>query len=149
MLREINEENYPIAIAAIRDILYMYYDLVNYDGFAHNIDTGTFDPMFFADCYLYEPPGIGFGIEVDLLHKGSAVAVLCKLSDIWDESCEIPESEFAFQVKRALEDDRFDHLPIAENCLRAAFQNEEKFRKLLGEVYEEYVLKFFKEIAQG
>lgn len=149
VLREINEENYPTAIAAIRDILYMYYELAQEKYFFHSVDTGTFDPLFFADCWFCEPPGGGCSIDVDLLHKGSAVAILCQLSDIWDESCEIPETEFAFQVKHALEEDRFDHLPLAEHTIRLAFQNEEQFRESLTEVYKTHVLEFFKKIAEN
>lgn len=143
VLREINEENYPTALSAIRDILYMYYELAQEGWFQHNIDTGTFDPLFFADCWFCESPGGGCSIDVDLLHKGSAVAVLCNLSDIWDETGEIPETEFANQVKHALEDDRFDHLPLAEHTIRLAFQNEEQFRESLAEIYKIYVLEFF------
>ena len=103
MVNEINEENYHTAIAAIRDILYMYYDLATgYEGFGHNIETGSFDPIFFADCYLFEPEGYTFGIDVNILHEGSAVAILCKFSDYWDEIHEPPEGEFASEVKRIL-----------------------------------------------
>ncbi|MEH1888469.1 MAG: hypothetical protein V7K92_03080 [Nostoc sp.] len=46
MVKEINEENYLTAIAAIRDILYMYSDLTSYGYFGHNIiETGSFDPF--------------------------------------------------------------------------------------------------------
>ena len=42
MVTELNEENYSVAINAICDILYMYYDLVeSYKGFGHNIETGN------------------------------------------------------------------------------------------------------------
>lgn len=147
-VNEINEENYLVAIDAIRDVLYMYYDLAS-DGFIHNIETGKFDPIFFADCYLFEPKGISFGIDVKLLHEGSAVAILCRLSDYWDEIGTIPEDNFAFEVKRMLTKGRLDHLPLAEQTIKLAFEDEEKFRDLLKDVYKEYVLEFFKKLANS
>ena len=148
MLNEINEENYAEAISAIRDILYLYYDLVeSYNGFGHNIDTGTFDLIFFADCYLFEPEGTTFGIDVNILHEGSAVAILCKLSDYWDEHGLLPNDEFVTQVKDILSEGRLDHLPLAEEAIKEAFQDEERFRDLLGEVYKNYVLRRFGKLA--
>lgn len=150
MVNEINQENYPIAINAIRDILYMYYDLVEgYKGFGHNIETGNFDPIFFADCYLFEPQGITFGIDVNVLHEGSAVAILCKFSDYWDEHGAKPEGEFASEVKRILSEGRLDHLPLAEQAIKFAFEDEDKFRDLLDEAYEKYVVQFFKKLAHN
>lgn len=149
MVNEINQENYPVAIAAIRDILYMYYDLVeSYEGFGHNIETGNFDPIFFADCYLFEPKGSTFGIDVNVLHEGSAVGILCKFSDFWDDHGTAPEGEFASEVKRILSEGRLDHLPLAEKTIKLAFQDEEKFRDLLDEAYEKYVVQFFKKCAK-
>ncbi len=148
MVNEINQENYPVAINAIRDILYMYYDLVeSYKGFGHNIETGSFDPIFFADCYLFEPQGITFGIDVNVLHEGSAVAILCKFSDYWDEHGAVPEGEFALEVKRILSEGRLDHLPLAEQAIKLAFEDEDRFRDLLDEAYEKYVVQFFKRLA--
>ncbi len=123
MVNKINEENYPVAIAATRDILYMYYDLVeSYEGFGHNIETGNFDPIFFVDCYLFEPKGFTFGIDVNILHEGSAIAILCKFSDYWDEHHTAPEGEFALEVKRILSESRLDHLSLAEETIKSAFQ---------------------------
>jgi hypothetical protein len=148
MLTEINEENYMVAISAIRDILYMYYDLVeSYNGFGHNIDTGNFDPIFFADCYLFEREGISFGIDVNILHEGSAVAILCKLSDYWDENDTLPKDKFILEVERLLSENRVDHLPLAEQAIKEAFQDEESFRDLLDKVYKSYVLQRFGKLA--
>ena len=150
MINEINQENYPAAIDAIRDILYMYYDLVeSYEGFGHNIETGNFDPIFFADCYLFEPEGTTFGINVNVLHEGSAVAILCRFSDYWDDNGTIPEDKFALEVKRILAEGRLDHLPLAEQTIKLAFEDEEKFRDLLDEAYEKYVTQFFKRLANN
>jgi hypothetical protein len=148
MVHEINEENYLVAISAIRDILYMYYDLVeSYNGFGHNINTGEFDPIFFADCYLFEREGMTLGIDVNILHEGSTVAILCKLSDYRDESGVLPDNEFVSQVRRTLSEGRLDHLPLAERAIKEAFENEENFRGLLGEIYENYVVGQFRKLS--
>jgi hypothetical protein len=103
ILKEINSDNYPQAVAALRDVLYMYYDLItSYGGFGHSIDTGTFDPFFYMDCYVNEPKGYTFGIDIDLIHKGAAVALLCRLSDYWDDYDEAPGGEFAAYIKQLL-----------------------------------------------
>lgn len=145
-VNEINEENYPVAIDAVRDILYMYYDLAS-DGFIHNIETGKFDPIFFADCFEYKDKS--FVIDVNLLHEGAAVAILCRLSDYWDENGVIPEDNFAFEVKRMLTKGRLDHLPLAEQAIKLAFEDEEKFRDSLKDVYKEYVFEFFKRLGNS
>lgn len=148
MVNEINEENYAVASKAIRDILYMYYDLItSYKGFGHNIETGSFDPVFFADCYLFEPKGYTFGIDVSILHEGSAVAIVCMFSDYWDEHGVAPEGEFAVEVKRLLSEGRLNHLPLAEEVIGSAFEGEQEFRDLLDEVYERYVVQFFKKLT--
>lgn len=147
MLKEINEENYVEAINAISDIMYMYYDLINsYEGFGHNIETGNFDPIFYVDSYLFEKERTSLGIDVSILHEGSAVAILCKLYDFWDEHDEIPEDNFAFKVKKILSEKRLDHLPLAEKAVELAFADEEKFRETLREVYEKYVVDFFRKL---
>ena len=150
MVNEINEDNFETAIAAIRDILYMYYDLVEgYEGFGHSIRTGSFNPIFFADCYLYERAGIGLGIDVSILHEGAAVAIICKLSDYWDENKEMIEDDFVLQVKRILSEGRLDHLPLAEQAIKIAFEDEDKFRDLLDEVYKSYVLQRFRKLSDN
>jgi hypothetical protein len=148
MVNEINQENYSVATNAIRDILYMYYDLVtDYKGFGHNINTGNFDPIFFADCYLFEPEGVNLGIDVNILHEGSVVAILCWLSDYWDENGVPPEGGFASEVKRILSEGRLDHLPLGEEAIKLAFEDEDRFRNLLDEAYQKHVVQFFKKLA--
>jgi hypothetical protein len=141
---EINEENYKSAISAIRDILYMYYDLVESEGFFHGTDTGSFDPLAYADCYLSEP----LGIDVGILHEGATVAILCRLYDYWDEIGELPEhDQLVNEVRRMLPKGRFDHLPLAERAITAAFRDEDEFWNLLPQVYKDYVVERFKKLA--
>jgi hypothetical protein len=117
----------------VRDILYMYYDLKeSYDGFGHSIETGSFDALSYVDCYLSEPPGKTFGIDVGLLHEGATVAILCRLSDYWDETGELPETDFVRRVDSMLSEDRFNHLPLGEQAIVAGLRDEDEFRDLIG-----------------
>lgn len=59
-----------------------------------------------------------------MLHEGSAVAILCKFSDYWDEFHEPPEGEFALDVKRILFEGWSDHFPLTEQAIKLAFGNE-------------------------
>ena len=44
----INNENYEEAYDAIRDILYLYDDMVtSYSRFGHNLNLGKFDPLIY------------------------------------------------------------------------------------------------------
>lgn len=146
---EINSDNYPTAIAAIRDILYMYYDMTkSYGGFGHNIETGHFDPIFFINSYLHEPPGYSFEIDLEILHKGSAVSLLCELSDQWDDHEEVPSGDLTEKLQRLLSEDRFRHLPLAEECMALALADEQLFRDKLQEVYLTYVESFFRSLIR-
>ena len=83
---DITADTIPYAQAAIRDILYLYVDMAkSYGGFGHNIDTGTFAPLEFIDSRVDCEPGCTFGIDEDLLHAGSSIAILCSISDCLDE----------------------------------------------------------------
>src|SRR5262245_43087987 len=54
---------------AVRDILFLYRDLTDYDGLTEVGETGTFDPWRFLDCTLeYDDED-----TAQLLHQGAAV----------------------------------------------------------------------------
>jgi hypothetical protein len=146
----INTENLDLAVAAIRDILYMYYDLIaSYRGFGHNIDTGEFDPMAFLTCSLEVPAGQGFGLDLELLHEGAAIAILCDLSDSWDErdgpTLDWPRLAWAQQQ---LSSGAFSSMPTLERAVRLGFEGtEDDFRHALEGVYGEYVIGLFNQLV--
>lgn len=57
----ITEDNFEQAHQAVRDILYLYHQAVtSCGGFGPDLNTGSFDPFFFLQAELKEPPGISF-----------------------------------------------------------------------------------------
>lgn len=149
----ITEANYQQAFDAIRDILFMYVDLIkSYGGFGHNIDRGKFSPLEFVDAPILEPEGYTFGIDVALLQNGSAIALLCELSDAWDEyqTWNIKTWPLIPNIKGANESRRFSHLPEIQEAFDLGFgENEEAFREQLQKVYKTYVCGYFDSLAKN
>lgn len=148
-MSEINSDNHPAAVEAVRDIIYLYYDLiVSYGGFGHNLERGEFDPFFFVDCWVKEPKGYTFGLDVKLLQQGSAVALLCELSDFWDDHEESPVgSSLGVQLQQLLSTGRLGHLPLTEEAITCGLHTEDSFRGKLPQIYQSYVSGFFKELV--
>ncbi len=133
----------------MRDILYLYVDMVeSYGGFGHNVETGGFDVLSYIDVRLDEPPGYSFGLDLRLLHEGSGVAVLCMLSDAWDEYGELDhEWPLHARIQAALAEGRFAHMPLIAKAVDAAFRTEDAFRELLPAIYETCVKGYFRRLA--
>jgi hypothetical protein len=150
---DITEENYQLAHDAIRDILFMYVDLIeSYEGFGHNLDRGKFVALDFIDAPIYEPEGSTFAIDISLLQSGSGIALLCELSDAWDEyqTWDIKSWPLIHQIKEANESGRFSHLSDIQNAIDLGFgDNEEAFREQLDKVYKNYVCSYFKQLTKN
>ncbi len=148
---DITEDNYQEAYDAIRDILYLYVDMVeSYEGFGHNLERGKFLPLEFVDAQIYEPEGYTFAIDLALLQSGAAIALLCELSDAWDEyeTWEVKGWPLITQIKEAKEADRFNHLPEIQEAFDLAFSNnEDAFRNQLMKVYKTYVCAYFNKLS--
>ncbi|MEO0468724.1 MAG: hypothetical protein AAF206_03815 [Bacteroidota bacterium] len=149
----ITEDNYQEAQDAIRDILYMYVDLIeSYGGFGHNIERGKFSPLDFVDAPILEPEGYTFGIDILLLQSGSAIALLCTLSDAWDEyeTWDVKNWPTVSLIKEANDAERFTHLPMIQEAFNLAFgSDEEAFREQLTRVYKKYVCSYFSKLAKN
>lgn len=151
MTYTITVDNFLEAEAAIRDILFMYRDLIrSYDGFGHNIDVGKFDPFTFIDADLYEISGYSVAMDMSLVHQGSAVALICYVSDLWDEEQgeNILQTEYGKKILDACQEGRLNHLPLAKKAILASFESEETFRSLLPQVYSSYVVDYFQRLLQ-
>jgi hypothetical protein len=133
------------AFDAIRDILYMYFDMsTSYDGFGHGIDLGRFNPLDFIDTKVEQEPGCHMLVDEGLLQGGSGIALLCILSDSWDElDSADPDSPALRPIWNALQDGRLHHLPDIEDAVRLAFENEQQFRSRLPQVFGARVKQFF------
>lgn len=124
------------AQAAIRDVLYLYYDLTKYRGFSGDHDIGTFNAWRFVNCEVR-----GGWLDPDdtaLLHEGSAVALLSNLIDIWDQGGGDPSAlrEYASMLDAG----RLSHLSLAETAMREGLNGEPQLMTALTAVYETYVL---------
>jgi len=145
---KITTNNVHEAENAIRDILYMYYDLVrSYKGFGHNIDCGKFNPLNYIDAVLEEPERYTFAIDLELLQNGSAVALLCDLVNMWDEfeTSDVQEAwPIIGQIKAAIASGRLAHMPELKKAIELGLANsEEGFRKEINSIYQKYVCGYF------
>lgn len=152
---EITEDNYQLANDAIRSILFMYVDLIeSYNGFGHNIDTGNITPATYLeliDAPVIEREGYILGVNTELMQQGSAIALLCMLSDAWDEHETWDTGwDILNLTKNALIDKRFQHMPAIEKAFKLGFSSSEnKFREQLKHVYNNHVINYFKDILQS
>ena len=147
----IDQNNLHLANAAIRDILFAYRDLIeSYRGFGHGIDTGTFDPFAFLDVEISEAMNESLGLNRLLLRSGAAIAILCAISDAWDEkSDEVSQSQFFRRIRQALGNDTLKDLPDLRRELLVGLENETEFRDGLSAIYEKYVCGYFDRLLEG
>ena len=145
----IDEHDFDVANAAIRDILFLFRDLiVSYDGFEHGVDAGQFDPFAYSEVDIQEPDGSSLGIDTNLLVTGSAVALISAISDTWDEF----EPEFAVscdyfkRVKDTLDNGGFEDFPDLRKVLKLGLFDEDAFRALLPAVFDKYVSGYFRSL---
>ena len=123
----------------------------SYGGFGHNLDTGRFSPIEFIDSKMLPPPGYSPGVDEVLLHEGSAIAILCTISDCWDEQESV---SFHWPIiktaKEAFDAGRFNHLPEIKKAFFLGFGSDETaFREQLEKVYRNHVLAYFEKLSKG
>ena len=112
-------EDFGQAEQAIRDILFLYRELTDYNGIVGDHDTGTFKPWRFLNCSLDD--GYGGAETEKLLHEGAAVALLSELIDWWTQG-----SGSGIDAYRAAVDQRrFDDLPAARKAVVAGLESDE------------------------
>jgi hypothetical protein len=139
----INEFTSVIAQDAMRDILYMYWDLASsWGGFGHNVETGRFNQYLCIDATL-EDSGWSSVADLAILHEGSAIKLLCFLSDLLDEQEESPSiaSWLGQRLRNLLAQGRLDHLPEAKLAIELGLLGDgDEFRSQLALVYKLYVV---------
>jgi hypothetical protein len=149
---DITTVNYQEAYDAIRDILFMYVDLVeSYEGIGHNVRRGDFKALDYIDARVVEPEGYTFNIDETLLLPGAAISLLCELSDAWAEfeTWDVKRWPLIYETKLAYEANRFSHLPDIEKAVALSFgSNQEAFREQLKLVYEAHVCSYFKRLTK-
>ena len=145
---EINYETYEKAAAARRDLLFLFTEMVeSYQGFAADLETGSFDPYVFVDCRLGEEPGWTFQVDTRLLREGSVVKLLAWQVDCWEQSGDIrSDRELMNGIKTLLASNTLHDLPLAAETLRLGLQSAEELQDGLPDVYEQYVLGYFQRL---
>lgn len=134
---------------AIRHILFMYRDMAeSYDGFGHNIDTGL--GRFDAPAILDLPDDADLpSSELELLRTGAAIALLCDLSDAWDEEGDASGTHLRLITARlVLQSGGFGQYPEIAKAFELGFgKDETAFRQQLSVVYARYVRGYFARLA--
>ena len=137
---------------AIRHILYMYRDMAeSYGGFGHNIDTslGRFDAAAIVNLPDDALARHVVPRDVELLRTGAAIALLCDVSDAWDEAGSAAGNGLRLIAARlALQRGRFDAFPDIAKAFALGFGDDESaFRRQLAAVYERHVRGYFARLA--
>jgi hypothetical protein len=126
---------------AIRDILYLYRDLVEYGGVVGDHDLGAFEPWEFLQASVHG--GWATDDDMRLLHEGSAVALVCDLMDEMDQ-----RSGDSQRFRRALEAGLLDELPVAKETLQAGLAGTRELQEASKTIYREYVLGYFSTLVR-
>lgn len=145
---DLNYEKFVKANEAIKDILFMYRELVNYSDLFDDfgIEDGSFEPSIYVDCNA-EELGINQD-DVKLLHEGAAIKLICSVFQAWGQG-DYPNSEphSVMIAKKLLEKERLKHIPELEHVLKTVLISSDKARESSKEIYKNYVLGYFKKLA--
>jgi hypothetical protein len=146
----ITKENHLEAKQATRAILHIYNEAItSYGNFGLNFITDEFDAFKYIQCQVDITTGQPFGLDLNLLHQGSAVALLCRL---YQFSCKFNEKHFikeaiAEKIIGYLHGGAFDSLPLAKDAALSAFEDRDIFKAKLRIIYEEYILGYYRKIT--
>ncbi len=149
---DVTSDRLPLARAALRDILFLYVDMVgSYGGFGHDLDVGRFDPLEWLDSRIADPQLAPGEVDLDLLRQGAACALLCRCVDAFDDHGALVLADPALgAVEAAWRAGRFAFLPEIDEAFRTAFAGDEAaFREQLARVYRRCVLDYFGRLARG
>ncbi len=161
----INEQNYKEVIKALKDILYMYMELIIENGDFAERDLGDFDPYLYLDV-INDTSFLTEG-EHNLLRQGSAIALLSTIADVYlyesheyDERImphfiktgDLPKAvdDYYPQIKRtktAFDEGRIINDPNIVKAFEAAFTNEDKFYDKLKIILENNIKNCFIDLS--
>lgn len=142
----IDHSNYGQANQAIRDILFMFVDMLeSYGGFGSDLDTGSFDPFVFARAYVDERPGESLSIDQHLLVSGAAIAVLCGMLDAWQQEDPdlVPKTPWLKRAAELLQDEALADYPDLEQAIRVGLTDGDAMQDLLPQICAKYVRGYF------
>jgi len=140
-------ESYQKSQEAVRDILYMYRELLMrgcglYDDFGW--EDGSFDPLSYIDISDDE----GFDSNtLRLLREGSAIKILCEMLLYWGQGG-YPEhkSYFMESIMQAYQARRFRLVPELEEAVRLGFGSANDLRFLSPKIWRNYIFAYFDDL---
>ena len=138
---EVDEVTYFTAKDALKDILFMYYDMSTYNGFGHNVECGAFNPYWFLKVKIVQN-GFVSENEATAIEQGASIKILNWVNDYLDDNSlnniEVNSSPWYHLINHG----KLSHLPEAESALKAAHTDYDLFQSELKLVYKTYVLGF-------
>ena len=147
MNTEYDKKERDKAIAAVKDVLYMYTVLLNYSGFFDDFGTedGKFNPYDYIDCNAKT-----LGIEEDeasLLHEGSAIKIICGILFSWGQGNH-PEEEtyYVKMYNQLILENRMEHIPKLRDAIQLCIESDDKFWVVSNKLYQNYVVGYFKKL---
>ena len=163
----INEQNYDDAIKALKDILYMFVDIIVQNGDFAELELGSFDPFLYIDAEIESDYVLLTDGEFNLLQQGAAIALLAKVADVYfDDECQcndvmpffnkngkLPEGFDNYypqlpKIKNAFQQNRIIQEPKIIDAFNAAFSNWAVFQKRLKVLMEYNVKNCFIELGK-
>jgi hypothetical protein len=142
-------EEYLQSQSAIRDILYMYRELVRfwrglYEDFGW--EDGTFDPLSYID--ISDDTGLDSD-DLRLLREGSAIKILCNMLLAYGQGGYPAHNSYFMQsVKDAYVAGRFHLVPELEAAVGLGLQSEIALRDRSQDIYRKYVFAYFADLVQ-
>jgi hypothetical protein len=138
---------------SIRHVLFMYRDIIeSYRGFGHGIDTGLgrFDaPALINLPETLSPDDPIRPEDLELLRIGAAIALLCDVSDAWDETGHAAEEDGSRlkAARDALRNGKLDAFPDIAKAFELGFgPDETAFREQLAVVYQRHIIGYFAQL---
>lgn len=165
------KDEYKASTEAIRDFLYMYFD-ISLDclptGDFDRAELGNVDPFRFLDIeYIYKYQ-FRNKAELNFLHQGAAINLLCRLAQVYDldgysgstfisnflnEQTRIDKEEFLkehvpelFKIHDAYCQGKIVKTPSIIDAFRAAFHDSERFYTSLERVLTDVIFSTFESL---
>lgn len=131
---------------AMRIVLNLYKEAITlHGGIGQNRFADEFDAFKFLRCKIDASIADQIVPDVNLLHQGSSVSLLCRLCDAFRSNGEkrLHQNPLAEKIMILLRAGAFDDVPSAKEAVFFAFLDRDIFLTKLQFVYEEYVLGYF------
>ncbi|MDU0353647.1 hypothetical protein RS130_06620 [Paraglaciecola aquimarina] len=146
MNEEIRFERYQSAMEAIKDALFMYKTLLDYQYFFDDLsfEDGNFSPDIFIDCSAEE-----YSLEesdAQFLREASATKLICRLNQNLSENGSlIKSSKFVMLAKSILVENRCHYVPELGQIIRNIIDSQEYGEAIPEGSFKTYVIERFRD----